>query len=144
MLCFYHLHQHLPLHQDVSSFSFYCSLCIDVLSSAVGKVHSQLEAHHHLSTIPELPEKENIKYEENLNSATAKMLSLCYSYNTIDQEHTDTNRLLQLLCTQPPIAHHTMTNSWQFYYKLKITKRFNDCLTQLCTSWWWTSETQNM
>jgi hypothetical protein len=39
-------------------------LCIDVLSSAVGKVHNQLGVHHHPSTIPELPEKENVKSEE--------------------------------------------------------------------------------
>jgi len=110
VLCFYHLHQHLPLHQDVSSFSFYCSLCIDVLSSAVGKVRNQLEAHHHLLTIPELPEKENIKYEENLNSASAKMSSPCYSHNNNDQEHTQTNRLLQLQGTHPPIAHHKKLN----------------------------------
>jgi len=47
------------------------------------------------------------------------MLSLCYSHNNNDQEHTQTKRMLQKLCTYPPTAPHTM-NSRQFYCILKI------------------------
>ena len=30
------------------------------------------------------------------------------------------------------------------YYILEMTKGLNDCFTQLCTAWWWTSEVRNM
>jgi hypothetical protein len=41
--------------------------------------------------------------------------------------HTETNRLLQLLCTYPSTINHELTNLRQFCCILKKIKELNDC-----------------
>jgi hypothetical protein len=45
--------------------------------------------------------------------------------------------------TYPSLIKHTLMNLRQFLYILEMMKSFNDCFMQLCTPWWWASETRN-
>lgn len=76
------------------------------------------------------------------------------SYHTVNQhthvirqnhsnawsEYIQTNRLLQILWTDPATLNHTLKKLRQLCYILEVMKRLNDSIMQLCSAWWRASE----